>query len=71
MRNAIRDILAFLATNARDFSFSQFASSVRYRRCRSASSYIGSAGSAPRPYFFLPAIGLAGPLRVRALVWVR
>src|SRR6266496_1014642 len=22
-------------------------------------------------YFFLPAIGLAGPLRVRALVWVR
>ena len=23
------------------------------------------------PYFFLPAIGLAGPLRVRALVWVR
>jgi hypothetical protein len=24
-----------------------------------------------RTYFFLPAIGLAGPLRVRALVWVR
>src|SRR5262245_18591868 len=24
-----------------------------------------------RRYFFLPAIGLAGPLRVRALVWVR
>lgn len=23
------------------------------------------------PYFFLPAIGFAGPLRVRALVWVR
>jgi hypothetical protein len=22
-------------------------------------------------YFFLPAIALAGPLRVRALVWVR
>src|SRR3712207_2791468 len=29
------------------------------RPCRSA------------PYFFLPAIGRAGPLRVRALVWVR
>ena len=26
---------------------------------------------APVPYFFLPAIGLALPLRVRALVWVR
>jgi hypothetical protein len=24
-----------------------------------------------RLYFFLPAIGRAGPLRVRALVWVR
>src|SRR5215470_17098395 len=24
-----------------------------------------------RTYFFLPAIALAGPLRVRALVWVR
>src|SRR3954463_16791195 len=24
-----------------------------------------------RTYFFLPAIDLAGPLRVRALVWVR
>ena len=23
------------------------------------------------PYFFLPAIAFAGPLRVRALVWVR
>ena len=23
------------------------------------------------PYFFLPAMGFAGPLRVRALVWVR
>src|SRR5688572_22016200 len=25
----------------------------------------------PKTYFFLPAIALAGPLRVRALVWVR
>jgi hypothetical protein len=23
------------------------------------------------PYFFLPAMAFAGPLRVRALVWVR
>jgi hypothetical protein len=39
------------------------------------------AGTSPEPeqarprvellYFFLPAIGFAGPLRVRALVWVR
>ena len=34
---------------------------------RPGSLAVGSALS----YFFLPAIGLAGPLRVRALVWVR
>src|SRR5262249_25734653 len=50
------------------------------RRTRVASLPIldpspGSAGASPVPrlfgYFFLPAIGRAGPLRVRALVWVR
>jgi hypothetical protein len=29
------------------------------------------AMSDPLPYFFLPAMGFAGPLRVRALVCVR
>jgi len=36
---------------------------------------VASLAIASFPYFlvacFLPAIGLAGPLRVRALVWVR
>jgi hypothetical protein len=31
----------------------------------------GSLAIGSSLYFFLPAIGLAGPLRVRALVWVR
>ncbi len=31
----------------------------------------GSLAIRGASYFFLPAIGLAGPLRVRALVWVR
>src|SRR5580692_4793473 len=37
------------------------------------SRFLTRAGSLAigQPYFFLPAIGLAGPLRVRALVWVR
>src|SRR5690606_38460588 len=41
------------------------------------SCHAGAARKAPRLlisercYFFLPAIALAGPLRVRALVWVR
>ena len=37
------------------------------------SRFLTRAGSLamPCPYFFLPAIGLAGPLRVRALVCVR
>ena len=29
------------------------------------------SGTRTRTYFFLPAIGFAGPLRVRAVVWVR
>ena len=36
-----------------------------------AAQRMTSAIVVPLPYFFLPAIGLAGPLRVRALVWVR
>src|SRR5690606_12730522 len=49
----------------------------RYRDRHFAATYrhspihIGSRPGAQGHYFFLPAIGLAGPLRVRALVWVR
>ena len=32
---------------------------------------VSRAISVASPYFFLPAMGFAGPLRVRALVWVR
>src|ERR1700704_2071510 len=59
---------------------------LRSQRRRNASGYPKNASSewrvanenySPLPiryspsYFFLPAIDLAGPLRVRALVWVR
>src|ERR1700710_2680516 len=55
---------------------------VRYQRRRNPSGYISRSQIGSRatgtiascrlpPYFFLPAIALAGPLRVRALVWVR
>ena len=37
------------------------------RLVRRVSRAIGAA----LPYFFLPAMAFAGPLRVRALVWVR
>src|SRR3974377_2272321 len=44
------------------------------RHCRGVMNH-RSYAAAPKPaepaYFFFPAIGLAGPLRVRALVWVR
>src|SRR5271165_2916399 len=33
--------------------------------------YVPNLAATAVPYFFLPAIGLAGPLRVRAFVWVR
>ena len=41
-------------------------SNIGKRKSRSART-----GSGPRAYFFLPAIGFALPLRVRALVCVR
>src|SRR5215475_342781 len=47
------------------------------KRRRNASGYTRAAPCGPPfqfetfAYFFLPAIALAGPLRVRALVWVR
>ena len=41
---------------------------LRSRRLTRAGSL--DIGNTPS-YFFLPAIGFAGPLRVRALVWVR
>src|SRR3954465_6924840 len=57
---------------------------LRSQRRRNASGYTSEASSKQRiangirccqfavtVYFFLPAIDLAGPLRVRALVWVR
>src|SRR3954468_14928526 len=40
---------------------------LRSRLRRRCGAWAMSSG----PYFFLPAIGLALPLRVRALVWVR
>ena len=40
-----------------------------FRRCSSAAALPRGGKDAAR-YFFLPAIGRAGPLRVRALVWV-
>ena len=46
-----------------------FLRSRRRRRCEAADG-LAMEGN-PLSYFFLPAIGLAGPLRVRALVWVR
>src|ERR1044071_613964 len=65
----LRSLRRTRATSA----FANFLPSVRYRRCRNSSSYIGPSEEVPRrpDYFFLPAIGLAGPLRVRALVCVR
>ena len=41
---------------------------LRSRRLTRAGSL---AIAVPPSYFFLPAMGFAGPLRVRALVWVR
>ena len=42
-----------------------FLRSLRFMRV------LSRAMSLALPYFFLPAMGFAGPLRVRALVWVR
>src|SRR6266851_1869610 len=54
------DVLAFPSPDAGSF----FTHSRPFRGPLLRASYA-------RNYFFLPAIALAGPLRVRALVWVR
>src|SRR6516225_8392650 len=47
---------------------------LKARHCRGVMDhrfYAATARACGPAYFFFPAIGLAGPLRVRALVWVR
>src|SRR5581483_3269149 len=65
VRHPRRDVFAFASADARGI----FTHSEPFR---------GTAPAAPAPslsfvrrYFFLPAMAFAGPLRVRALVWVR
>src|SRR5690606_16730668 len=62
--DARRDVLAFLATNP-GFFLSHRSQTLRLARASLAPAQ--KWGS----YFFLPAMALAGPLRVRALVCVR
>ena len=78
MRHAGRDVLAFTPADAGSFlahsrSFRGAACKEPSRSlvCRRALSLAGATCLPARTYFFLPAMALAGPLRVRALVWVR
>src|SRR5262249_15964153 len=68
MRDSGSDILAFAAANAGGF-FAHSRSSCGPALPSPAEIWSCRLGN--WTYFFLPAIGLAGPWRVRALVWVR
>src|SRR5215210_6737201 len=68
MRDAGGDVLAFASTDAGGFlshTLSPFAARSRDRL------QTGRWTPGRETYFFFPAIAFAGPLRVRALVWVR
>jgi len=60
MGNAVRDVL-FLFFSC-GFFFLPWISSIRYMVC---------CNSLLLNFFFLPTVARRGPLRVRALVWVR
>ena len=64
MRDAGSDVLAFAFANAGGFLPILDPLAAREQQAN-------RSGTRTRTYFFLPAIGFAGPLRVRALVWVR
>ena len=70
MRDAGRDVLAFAAADACCF-FCHLTRAFRSLRRRNSSGYTFGEIDRGEDYFFLPWIGLALPLRVRALVWVR
>jgi hypothetical protein len=64
MSDAGGDVLAFASADAGGF----FTHSRSFRGRGLRSAYVNSLRL---PYFFLPAMAFAGPLRMRALVWVR
>src|SRR5215510_2910489 len=67
VRDARRDVLSFASTDA-----GGFLTHSQSFRARAPSLVLGRSCNQVGPgIFFLPAIVLAGPLRVRALVWVR
>src|ERR1051326_8142885 len=78
VRDTRGDVLAFASADARGFlahsePLSWIGTGGFRRRFLSARHPLAGDGTRTTGdgYFFLPAIGFAGPLRVRALVWVR
>src|SRR5688572_30736548 len=72
MRDTRSDILAFTFTDAGFLTHHQsFHGSAPEAGTVALSCSGGQVNGRHENYFFLPAIAFAGPLRVRALVWVR
>ena len=71
IRQSRGDILAFTFTDAGFLTHQSTLSRIGTGNRRRRSFLLRQPTPAAENYFFLPAIAFAGPLRVRALVWVR